>query len=91
MVNSPKKSPNKYGSGHFVEIALGMKESETKRKKGKSVAPEIRVDTASSSGLNDRVDVGMSPSSLRQSFKGKTAVFGNGQSPRRTRSPKVGD
>ena len=66
MVNSPKKSPNKYGSGHFVEIALGMQQPQAQRgKKGKTVAPEIRVDTASSSGFNDRIDVGMSPTSIR--------------------------
>ena len=91
VVESPPKPPKKYASGHFVEMALGMPTPQ--RKKTKTTTKEVRIDTASSTGLNDRIDVGMSPTSLRQSIKGKTANFGGEQSPksRRTRSPRNGD
>ena len=85
----PEKCNKKHSSGNstvLVEMVLGMPAQAVQAShknsalKKVSVKPDIRVDSASSSGLNDRVvEVGLTPQSFRQSsLKGNTANFGNG-------------
>ena len=82
-----KQKPT-YSSGNLVEMALGVSPSPDKKK------PKVRIDSASSSGLNDRApETVLSPPNARQSPNKKTAFFPNNpqQSPRRTRSPRQGE
>ena len=68
-------------------MALGVSPQAEKKK------PNVRIDSASSGGLNDRApEPGLSPA-MRQSLAKKTAYFPNNpqQSPRRTRSPRQGE